>query len=32
MPEIKSGQTITPQQEISQGTRQEHGFGLGIGL
>jgi ATP-dependent exoDNAse (exonuclease V) alpha subunit len=32
MPEINSEQTITPQQEISKGTQQEHGFGLGIGL
>ncbi len=32
MPEINSEQTMTPQQEISKGTQQERGMGLGIGL
>ena len=31
VPEINSGQTIAPQQEISKGTQQEHGVGLGLG-
>ena len=31
-PGINSERTITPQQEISKGTQQERGIGLGIGL
>ena len=32
VPEIKPNQTIAPQQEASQGQRQDHGMGLGIGF
>jgi len=32
VPEIKSNQTIAPQQEVSQGQQQNHGIGLGIGF
>jgi len=30
--EIKSNQTIAPEQEVSQGQQQDHSIGLGIGL
>ena len=32
VPGINSEQTIPPQQEITKGTQQEHGRGLGIGF
>jgi conjugative relaxase-like TrwC/TraI family protein len=32
VPEIKPNQTIAPQQEASQGQRQDHGMGLGVGF
>jgi len=32
VPEINTGQSIAPQQDVSTGRQQEHGMGLGIGL
>jgi conjugative relaxase-like TrwC/TraI family protein len=32
VPEINTGQSIAPQQDVSTSGQQEHGMGLGIGL
>jgi hypothetical protein len=32
VPEIKSNQTTTLEQEVSQGQQQDHSMSLGIGL